>query len=168
MVLLPNRGAYVKELTLQDVSEMMEAREVVEVFAFRKVAPEVTDGELRRLMEFHQTYHDGWAKGDYEAAVEADMAFHQHVAAMAGNEVLAEVLRGLAVMQTWLRFRRYRDASPRLSAARDDHVDLVGALASREPDTAEAEIRRHVRGSREELTAWMSGQAEGPRGRGGD
>jgi DNA-binding GntR family transcriptional regulator len=153
--LVPNRGAFVKKFTLGDISEMAQLREILEVAAFREAARRITDEDLARLKEYDRVYQDAWAGSDYETGVEADLQFHQYVCEMAGNRRLADMTARLSILAAWLHLLRLRGGMLPLTRVRDDHLLLVDALASRDPDVAEAETRRHIRGTTGELLEWM-------------
>ena len=160
--LIPRRGAYVRELTLHEAIEITELRELLEAFAFRRVAPHITDQDLKRLRQLNQVLLDACDKGDWVASMNADEAFHQQVAELAGNRRLADVMRKLSVQTTWFRLAGREVPLSWLTAAANDHSLLVGILASRDPDAAEAAIRRHVRVTHRDFIGRLREAAEQP------
>jgi DNA-binding GntR family transcriptional regulator len=61
---IPNKGIRMRHVSLRDLEEIYEARQAIELEAIRKIAPKITDDELRQLKkvahscEFDQTLHD--------------------------------------------------------------------------------------------------------------
>ncbi len=159
---IPRRGTYVKQLTLRDAVEIAELREVLETFVFRKAACNITDDDLARLKELHQAFHDACIKADGESAVQADIAFHDGVAQLANNERLRESLRRLSALRACYHIARYKKDASEHFRDRDDHVPLLEALASRDPDIAEAAIREHVQNAHQRVIRWMEDAREGP------
>ena len=151
---IPRRGAYVAEPTVQDALEMAQLREALEAFAFRTVASHITDDDLARLTELHQAYHDASVQEDSEAAIRADIAFHDYVIQRSGNERLIHFVRRLSILMVALRVSCRMEPVPFLGT-REDHLPLLEALASRDAEVAEAAIRRHIRGTQQDLVRRM-------------
>ncbi|MGN6635348.1 MAG: GntR family transcriptional regulator [Oryzihumus sp.] len=106
----PNRGVFVRRLSLEEASQLYQTRRLLEVGAVREAA--VTRGGVaalgptaRRAAERHwsetvsrveEAAAEGRSaarRGDYEAVGTANGRFHLALAALAGNEVLDRTLR---------------------------------------------------------------------------
>ena len=163
--IIPHRGAYVTELTPEDIVSITELRELHEVCAFRKSAPHITDADLERLTELHQAYHDAYVENDYARGREADQAFHEYVVARSGNRWLADVMRRVSILTAHLDAQlRVPDTTDPVQD-RDCHLLLLEALATRDPDAAEKAIRQHIRKTFESFTrAWAVGPTAGSNG----
>jgi len=77
----------------EELLELLEARRLVESFIVRRVAERATPEQKARLRELLQDMKK--AVSDPETYLEADMAFHQGLADMAGNRVLARMMRAI-------------------------------------------------------------------------
>lgn len=158
--IVPQKGASVRELTLEDAIEMTEFRELIEAFAFRKVAPEITDEDLAHLTALNRSYVGACDARDYDALVQADMAFHDYVVERAGNGRIAECSRRLSLQMIYYRIDPDLITTAELPLLRDHHEPLIAALAGRDPDAAEAALRAHVRKKHEDFTNWARALTE--------
>lgn len=77
----------------EDVLELLEARRLVESYLVQRVARHATPEQKARLRELLADMKR--AVSDPEAYLEADIAFHQGLADMAGNRVLARMMRAI-------------------------------------------------------------------------
>jgi DNA-binding GntR family transcriptional regulator len=154
----PHRGATVKELTLNDFLELAEVREALEAVAFRKAAPNITDEDLAQLRELHQAYHDACLRGDFQAALSADLAFHELVVQRSGNARLQELIRRLAILRLCLEAQNQTADTTRYLKDKDSHLPLLQALSMRDSAAAEEAIRQHTQEAvRDSSAAWRSG-----------
>jgi DNA-binding GntR family transcriptional regulator len=156
-----NIGVRVMELSQQDLFELYTMREALEGMAARLAATNMTDKEiqaLKALLEEHGQRQD-LQRGDGYYQPSLDQDFHVAIARASRNERLERTLCNELYFQ--LRLYRYRSSSypGRAQEAFAEHQAIVDALAARDPDAAEAAIRRHLRNARENLT-WKAANSE--------
>jgi DNA-binding GntR family transcriptional regulator len=144
---MPRVGVSVIELTADKLIELFAVREALEGMAARLAAERTTDkevAELSALLEKHGG-HDDVASGAayYQAGQDDD--FHFLIMRSARNEQLQNML--LEELYYKLKLYRYRISSKpgRAQKALEEHRDIVRAIAARDPDAAEAAMRRHIR-----------------------
>lgn len=159
--LIPRHCARVKQLTLKDVLELTELREALEVLAFRKLAPVITDEDLSRLGQIHEAYRSAGNDEDFDQAVELDTAFHRYIAEKAQNDRLMDFMRKVAIFTTYVRIRSYKKNALTPFRSQDHHVPLLDALASRDPDAAERAIRSHIANTRRFLESCWAQDGDG-------
>lgn len=134
VALYPKRGALVRPVSAREITDVIEARRLVELHAAERVWPRrhtlrpVLAGWLDRMRAAH-------AVGDLRALMEADRAFHAGVVEAAGNEILAELYHRLRDRQL-----RMGEASFRLSPgwARLALTEHAGQLAALDGDDPQA------------------------------
>ncbi|MDE2405085.1 MAG: GntR family transcriptional regulator [Sphingomonadales bacterium] len=157
-----NIGVRVAALSLKDLHEILLVREALEGMAAGLAATAMSDGEiaaLRKLVESHgrqKALAEG--KGYYQESHDED--FHVRIVTGSGNARLAEMLTG--DLYYLLRVYRYRSSTKpgRAKAALDEHMAVVAAIAARDPATAEAAMRTHLRNARANLEAQIAAGAE--------
>ena len=143
-----NRGVFVREFTEQDLAEIYELRTALETQAFRTLALGRTVPEAaREAMRRYSTLNSRSAR---RLMVDADLAFHRAIVVATGNERLAHAFENLqAEIELCLAQLAKSYASVRELATQ--HADLLEAIESGRPATAEAAIRAHL----ENATAWL-------------
>jgi DNA-binding FadR family transcriptional regulator len=117
--------------------DVLEVRRCLEVEAARLAAQRRTDEQLAELTALHDRRAAAYAAGDLDAATEADLAFHRHIAEAAGNPVLLAIYETL--VDAVVANIRYNFEHP---AEEHDiaHTSLLDAIAERDPVKAMAEI----------------------------
>ena len=129
----------------QGLWDLFELRKVVEVQMAGLAARRATPADLARCEEALHRLEA--AQGTSEHYVEADIDFHQAVAAAAGNRILALVLEGL---RDPLRRGRTRSWQGRIRVGHEvaDQVDMhrriLVAVRRRQPRAAELAMTRHL------------------------
>lgn len=156
-----HRGAVVRGLNVDELTEIYELRMVLEPLAIRKAALRITPDELKRVEDLcarMESLHD-----DATAWAEANRDFHALLAAAAHSPYLIEMLQSLRdKAMPYVRLSMgLRDSFP--ETADDEHRQMVEACRNREPDAA-AEIElRHLATTRN-LTLTAVGSATGAGG----
>lgn len=160
----PNIGVRVARLSLADLVHILEVREALEGMAAGLAARHMGDAEiaaLRKLVEGHAR-QKGLREGTgyYQEAKDED--FHVRIAEGSGNARLVQMLCG--DLYYLLRVYRYR-SSTKPGRARDalgEHTAIVEAIASRDPQAAEAAMRAHLRNARANLETQLAGESSAP------
>lgn len=147
---LPYKGYFVNRISLKEISDSFELREVLEAHAIEQAARRASSDEINRLERLaatEYTYHD-WAS--YADFLDRNRSFHIQLSALSRNERLVAVLEDLlSSMQRY--FFLGLDLGDFAAEMRTEHEELVGLL---HPETAEgaAECLRHqIRNSRDRI-----------------
>ena len=149
------RGSFVTHITIDDIREVFESREMLECGAASRVAL-VGDKELIRIkkQEFERSIAlDGERPAD---APERDDV-HIFIFQMLGNRKLSFIY--LQFMDQIIRLRNYFNV--RFDAERTDrydqeHLRILDAMLEGNPQQAEEATRTHLRNATEYLTGLMS------------
>lgn len=143
VVIIPQRGIYVADISLTDLQEIAELRLAVEGLAAQLAAQRITPQQLERLRSLtHQLAHT--APDDVERLMEIDRQFHVTVAEAAGNKHLADVIISLYDKS----LRLWRLALTRvgaLASSIERHEELLDALEYGNAAKAAEIMQEHVR-----------------------
>jgi DNA-binding GntR family transcriptional regulator len=134
-----HRGAYVAELTEDDVRDLFRVRRLVELTAIREIAGSKETGPLRDALGGLAAAVES---GDRYAISEADLEFHRRLVALMDSERLGALYDGVdAEMQLGIaRATPIVDGSTLLK----DHKAIVGALERGDADAAAKRLERHL------------------------
>lgn len=142
VTLIPNRGAFVAQPTVEETRAVFEARRVIEGALIRRLAESATTKDIARLREHVSQEHTARAANDRAALAKLSGDFHLLIAELAANPFLRETLHGLVSLT---RLIIYLYDSPRVSACLDhEHDTLVSAIERRDATTAEREMLEHL------------------------
>ena len=139
-----HKGAFVSELSVERAKEIISLRAVLESWAAQLAVSRglVTAEVLASLEAALARLRQAVQAGDAVAAMEADMDFHRQIAETCQHELLLEHLAALQA-QT----RRATFYTRLYDVVRDvvgDHVPLLDAIRSGDPDRAAREVKEHI------------------------
>ncbi|WAC29340.1 FCD domain-containing protein [Ancylobacter sp. SL191] len=124
----------------QGVQLFQQTRLLVEVALAREAARNANDAQIAELRELLAA---NLASTDIPSFVQTDDSFHFAVARVAGNPVINALYEGVLELLQDQRHTSLKD--PRaLAAARACHEAIFAAIASHDPDRAEATMRQHL------------------------
>jgi DNA-binding GntR family transcriptional regulator len=159
----PRAGYFVTWITLKELRDMLELREILEVAAVERAAETVTEEQLNELKQVHA----GYAGDDdqaYTRYTDENRRFHYLLARASGNQELALALRRLH--DRLARFMVMRKAGKNLE---NIHAVLIERLEAHDVAGARKAILEEVRNSRlaimdrimqEEAANWHVGMGE--------
>jgi DNA-binding GntR family transcriptional regulator len=136
----PQRGTFVSKITVAEVLDARFVREAVEADLIRLAcqnADATAISELRSLLDAQA------AAPDAASFMALDESFHRAIAQTAGKARAWDHLQRLKSQMDRVRFLQLQDFPiPTLIA---QHKAMVDAIATQNPDKAEAELRAHLR-----------------------
>jgi len=152
---IPHVGVRVVELTIDDVLQMYQVREVLEGMAARLAAEHVTDDEvhgLKHLLQQHQQQTElQMGKGYYQE--EGDFDFHYRIVKASRNDVLMQMLCGELYHRVRLYRYQFSVTEGRPQKAFAEHSRIVEAIEARDSEMAELLMRRHISSARKNIEA---------------
>ncbi|OZV77498.1 GntR family transcriptional regulator [Micromonospora echinospora] len=141
--LYPKRGALIRPVSAREITDVIEARRLVELHAAERIWPRraaLRADLAARLAEMR----DAHAAGDLTALTQADRAFHATVVEAAGNEILAELYQRLRDRQLLMGEASFRLSPGRAETAIAEHADQLAALDSDDPRRWLAAVAAHI------------------------
>ena len=150
---IPHVGVRVVALTIEDVLQMYQVREVLEGMAARLAAQHATDEEvqsLKQLLQQHQQQTELQSgKGYYQE--EGDFDFHYRIVKASRNEVLMQMLCGELYHRVRLYRYQFSVTAGRPHKAFAEHSRIIEAIESRDGELAEFLMRRHISSARKNV-----------------
>ena len=138
----PRSGYFVTHLTLKQLRDLLEMREILEVAAIERAAIRITEEQIREL----EQVHDGYGGDDdesYDRYMEENRRFHCLIAQASGNRELADALGSLhdRLVRFMVLSRMGETLVPR-------HARIVEVLRSRDVAAARQAIISEVNETR--------------------
>ncbi len=87
----PRSGYFVARITLKELHDLLELRQILEVAAVEQAAARITDEQLERLDHIHSGY-TGDDDASYDRYTDENRRFHYLIAEASGNHELAQML----------------------------------------------------------------------------
>ena len=133
----PRRGAYASDISIKDMVDVLEVRQMLEGMAASMAAQKVTEEEKLDFVEANSAYKNAVKKGNIEEIIRYDELFHQLIVSYSGNKTLNQLLS--QVQELALRFRYiYYDDFSRYENMPVEHEEIEEAIIS--GDTQKAKV----------------------------
>lgn len=159
---IPHVGVRVVELSIAELLEMYQVREVLEGMAARLAAEHVTDEEvagLKALLIRHQQQTELQSgKGYYQE--EGDFDFHYRIVKASRNEVLMQMLCGELYHRVRLYRYQFSVTEGRPHKAFAEHSRIIEAIENRDAEMAEFLMRRHISSARQNIEVHYPSQPD--------
>ncbi len=139
---VPHHGAVVAQLDHQQTMELYDLREVLEGTAAAFAARHASAAEIAELEEL--VANEEPIQNDPQKLADLNRLFHSVLFRAAHNRFLERSLLGLRDSMALLG-RTTLGLPGRYDTAHAEHIEMVTAIANRDPDTAEAAGRKHIR-----------------------
>ncbi len=134
------RGAYVTEMSAQDVTQVYRLLALLESDAAAEVAEKASDADLAELQTLHDQLETQVEQRDQFFAT--NERFHMRLLALGGNRWREQIVTDLRKM---MKLNRHHSLfrQGRLAESLVEHRHMMAALQARQPATASALMRRH-------------------------
>lgn len=142
VTLLPARGAFVAQPTVREAREVFAARRILERAVVAEFARAPAAAQLAAVRAHVAAEREAVAANDLWARSRLLGEFHVLVAQLAGNAVVADLLREL-VSRTSLITLLYQTASASVCSA-EEHAELVRCFERRDAKRAVALMLEHL------------------------
>ena len=153
------RGAYVTEVSRQDLSDVYHLLSLLESDAAGVVASKATDAELAEIKAMHYEMLAAFTRRDLPAYYRLNSAIHAAINAAAKNPVLSATYRQVNARLQALRFRSNQDGE-KWSAAVKEHEAMVQALDQRDPAAMRAVLLSHLKHKRDVVMAQLHSRSQ--------
>lgn len=142
---IPNRGAVVMRLEVEQIYELYQVREVLEGLAVRLATEKTPQESWDDLIEmFGEPAEEAIARNDLEFYIDCVIQFRERCAKAADNSVLTGQLDGL-YDRTGVLIRRLVLVPGRALEGVRQHQDVLRAMREGDADKAEELKRRNIR-----------------------
>lgn len=157
---IPYRGSVVKQLSAQEVSDVIDVRIALESLAVRRAVDRLTQEDIQELDRNVRDYEKALAADDRAVGLRADLAFHELLLSASGNLLLLELARNLADRIQRVRQADWSEAT-RTKSLRG-HTLVLDALRRGDGESAAALMASHVaRGKDRALQSLASQDSDG-------
>ena len=142
VTLLPERGAFVTRPEPREARELFDARRVIERVLIERFSASATREQIHSLRDHLARERAAIATENIAVRNRLLGEFHVRIAEMAGNAVLAELVRELVQRSTLvtLLYQSSRDAS----CSSDEHDALLDAIHQRDAIAAVRLMEQHL------------------------
>ncbi len=147
---VPGRGMIVPRLSLADIDELYEVREVLEGRAARRAAERATPEFHSRFKVLIRAFGAALKQGDLDRMFSIDGELHTGIAAMSGNGRLQRAIDTMRAQVHQIRLRSFH-VKGRAAKSLREMAKLTASMRARDGMRAEAAMREHITSLRADL-----------------
>ncbi|WP_372966613.1 GntR family transcriptional regulator [Marinobacter sp.] len=142
--MLPNRGARVTEVDVEEVADLFEVMAVLEGLSGTLLATRASDAEIAEIRHLHECMMEKFRKNQRNEYFQLNQTIHRRLAEIAGNRVLLELETSLTLRITRARYAANMQMG-RWEESAKEHECLVEALEKRDAQGLSAAMSLHMR-----------------------
>jgi DNA-binding GntR family transcriptional regulator len=157
----PNKGARVRNISLDEAIEITEIRMLLEAHAAARAAKRVTQAEAGQLRAIVADMHSAVARADLLTYIDLNARLHGTIRDIAAHPTAARLLAQLG--DQTVRHQFILSLGPgRPAVSLPQHEAIVTAVTGRDPAGAEQAMREHLQSVIDALQAIASGVTPAP------
>ncbi|MEV1080283.1 GntR family transcriptional regulator [Streptomyces sp. NPDC050211] len=138
-----NRGSRVRVVTVEEAVAITECRMVLEGLCAAKAAVAASDEQLTELTDLGTAMSKAVADGEPMTYSELNQELHARIQEFSGQRTAVALLERLNAQLVRHRFQlALRPGRPQHSL--NEHLAMIEAIRSRDPQAAEAAVRAHL------------------------
>lgn len=142
---LPNRGARVRAITVDEAIEIVEVRIGLETLCARKAAENLTPTDAERLRALRSDIEAAIASGDLMAYSRLNQELDRRIRDLSRHGTATQLLERLRAQSARHQFRLAFHPG-RAATSAPEHIAIIDAILAKDPDAAEAATRAHLSG----------------------
>ncbi len=160
----PHYGAFIIDVSRQDISDVFEVRGLLESEVMRQVTPLIPESVLDELERSLAETQAQFEAGDSSKHFESDVGFHETIDNFVENKLLKEVLDSLTNRISMIR--RFAQLGPGYHMAESfrEHRAILQAMRQRDPEQAAERMRVHLEHSSLRIQELAGQGADGNQG----
>jgi len=152
----PNRGMFVRRISLIELKDIFEYREAIEPMACRLASRRITPQQIKELRDLFKPFEEKPELANLLGYQKADQQFHSLLIRYSGNTIFPRMVFPGNVLLTAYQKGLIRPPVETLT----EHLDIIKALEKGDPDTSENLMRVHLHKSVELLRATIRQESE--------
>jgi DNA-binding GntR family transcriptional regulator len=141
---LPQRGTYVRKISVKGVLDARHLREIIEISIVREVTLKHDASLIKNLRQLI-AQQAKVKPGDSRSFLALDEELHRALALHAGREYAWRITEGIKAQMDRVRFLSFDFATPTPQLVAE-HTAIVDAIEAGDADLAEQRMEMHLRG----------------------
>ena len=156
--IVPKKGTFVSDITVEDVDEILEARILVEGYAAGRAAVYLGQEGIAQAEAILHRMDRAYTSGQLLESEQIGDEFHRLLLSTMGNRHLAGFLQQLEIGYT--RIRHYLSGlTPQHSRSIEEHYRILAAVKAGDAGRATAEMNEHFSLGRDRALSLLATQA---------
>ncbi len=153
--MIPRKGAYVADLSIKDILDVLEVRTNLEGLATYLAAERMNEEDIEELKRILKKFEDSIGSMDKEKMIEFDDMFHDKIIRGSRNNKLIQIVQSLHEQLQRFRviyFSEYKEYKHLLNY----HQAILDAIMNKEPEKAKEYAENHIRKLEKSIIDWRN------------
>lgn len=150
-----NRGAWVTEVTAQEIEEVFPVLGALEALAGELACKHITTRELGAIRTAHERMGQCFTRGDLDGYFRLNQKIHRAIVQAARNPTLSATWRALSIRVQRARYLANR-SDDRWSAAMAEHERILQLLEARDAGGLARLLSAHLMAKRDAVLTWLN------------
>ncbi|MGN7476990.1 GntR family transcriptional regulator [Solibacillus silvestris] len=143
VVLENNKGATIKSFSLDEISNYLKIREVLEGLIAADAAQNITDEAIEQLEMILSEMKHHLQTMQFDAYSQGNLRFHDVIYRASNNQQAVDMVRIIKQQLKRVQFKTIL-VPGRNENSFEEHYAILEALRSRDPGLAEIQLKKHV------------------------
>ncbi|WP_341667550.1 GntR family transcriptional regulator [Alcaligenes sp. SDU_A2] len=152
--LLPNKGARITAIDLQELREIFQVMTNLQALVAEQLLEHASDQDVQGLMQLHTAMVDAARQGDRDGYFKLNQNVHHEFSRLAGNSVLADIEKQLGVKIARARYMANLNPDRWLESV-TEHGHIMHALQARDRAGLIAAMSEHMRNTGQAVLAGL-------------
>lgn len=144
VVIEPRKGAYVSEISVPDIVNILEVRENLDGLTAFFAAQRISEKGKESLLEASKKFNIAVESGDMDEMIKFDSMFHRIIVDETNNSYLVNIMERIQELVLRFRYIYYKDFK-RAEEMPDEHRIITNAIINGDSETAREESELHIR-----------------------
>ena len=142
---VPNRGARVRAISVDEAVEIVEVRIGLETLCARKAAENITESDADQLRQLRADIEGAVRSGNLVEYARLNQDLDRRIRELSHHTTATQLLERLRAQSARHQFRLAFHPG-RAGQSAPEHIAIIDAVLARDPDAAEAATRAHLQG----------------------
>jgi len=144
VIIEPRKGAYVSEVSVLDIVNVLEVRENLDGLSSYLAAERISEKGKVKLVDVSNRFNDAVEFGEMSKMIEYDTLFHKIIVEETNNDYLVSIMEKLQELVLRFRYIYYKDFR-RAEEMPLEHKKICDAIVKGIAGTARSESELHIR-----------------------
>ncbi|MER7798332.1 GntR family transcriptional regulator [Microbacterium sp. NPDC096154] len=142
---LPNRGARVRAISVEEAIEIVEVRMGLEELCARKAAESISEADAADLAQLREQIRTAVEVADLVGYASLNQEMDRRIREISGHATATQLLERLHAQSARHQFRLAYHPG-RIAQSAPEHIAIIDAVLARDPDAAAEATRHHLQG----------------------
>jgi DNA-binding GntR family transcriptional regulator len=139
--MVPNRGATVRSVGLDEARDLLAVRAALETLVVRQAVERASPADVVDMRALVAAGVAATSRHDWDEVTELNARFHDRLALASGNAIAHQLITQLRDRIAWVYAS---EVARRAAASWSEHADIVDALGRRDAELAVRRIATHI------------------------